>query len=225
MQYYPLFIDLTSAHCLIVGAGPVGKRKLQKLIKAQTKHILIVDPLPPKQDLKPLLKRSTISYEQREFNTNDILEKTLVFAATNNKNLNKAIATYCISKGILCNIVDAPSKGNFIVPSFIEQHGISIAISTNGNSPALSKKLREDITEWLGDRYAPIIMLLSRLRPLVLKTSNVTTDNTALFHTILNSGLSDAIKQKNRHQCEHILKDMLPNHLQIHLMELLHDLV
>ncbi len=225
MQYYPLFIDLTSANCLIVGAGNVGRRKLYSLIKAHTKHILIVDPLPPGQEIKVLLEEPTVCYKQRTFIIEDILEKTLVFAATNDKKLNQSIATYCNSRGILCNIADAPSKGTFIVPSIVEKDGISIAISTNGNSPALSKKLRKDITEWLGDRYTPIVTLLSRLRPLVLKTSNITIDNTTLFNNILDSALSDAIQQKNRRQCEDILKNTLPNHLQIHIMELLHELV
>lgn len=225
MQYYPLFIDLTSAHCLIVGAGNVGKRKLTLLLEACPKYIQLIDTSPLTQELQGVLKNPNVSFEQRAFQPADIIGKTLVFAATCDRYLNKTIANCCTTNGILCNIIDSPSDGTFIVPAHINQGDITIAITTHGNSPALSRKLRQDITTWLGNSYIRITTLLSRLRPLVLSSSESTINNSTLFRYIVHSELKEALNQQNRQQCEQLLQKTLPKHLHQYIPELLHELV
>ncbi len=224
MHYYPIFIDLTSASCLIVGAGTVGKRKLSSLIAAQAKHILVLDIASPSQDFKNFFNLSNVCFEQRNFQHNDIIGKSLVFAATSNSIVNKAITQHCVLNNVFCNNIDTPREGTFIVPAHIEQGGVSVAISTNGSSPALSRKLSQDISTWLDNKYIRITTFLTRLRPLIVKSSS-TEHNTKLFRTLVDSNLTEALNQQDRHQCEHILQTILPKQLQTHITELLHELV
>ena len=73
----------------------------------------------------------------------------LGFAATSNRETNDAVARACTERGILCNCADAPKDSSFIVPALVEQGNIAIALSTGGASPALARKIREDLETWL----------------------------------------------------------------------------
>ena len=91
-------------------------------------------------------------------------------------------------------------------------------------SPALARKIREDLEAWLGERYTGISELLMRLRPLVLALHHETRQNTTLFRSIVDSPLSEALQRRDRQTCESLLRELLPIELHPYIMELLHDL-
>ena len=134
----------------------------------------------------------------------------MVFAATSNRQTNDAVARACTERGILCNCADAPKDSSFIVPALVEQGNIAIALSTGGASPALARKIREDLETWL--------------RPLVLALHHETRQNTTLFRSIVDSPLSEALQRRDRQTCESLLGELLPIELHPYIMELLHDL-
>ena len=148
----------------------------------------------------------------------------MVFAATSNRQTNDAVARACAERGILCNCTDAPKDSSFIVPALVEQGNIAIALSTGGASPALARKIREDLEAWLGERYTGISELLMRLRPLVLALHHETRQNTTLFRSIVDSPLSEALQRRDRQTCESLLRELLHIELHPYIMELLHDL-
>ena len=152
MRYYPLLLDLTGMHCLVIGAGEVGLRKIQGLLQCSPARVTAVDPAPPGMDLAELLaRRHNFTYEQRPFTEADLDAAQLVFACTSNRSVNELIGQACMQKGILCNMTDAPEHGNFVLPASITRGDLTISISTSGASPALARVIRQDLEE----RYGP----------------------------------------------------------------------
>lgn len=229
MRYYPTFLDLHDKRCLIVGMGEVGRRKLASLLEAQPGEVLVLDTfvLADQKDaaLKELLYHPAVSYQHRPFTDSDVTGRTLVYACTGSRVVNDTVAAACNRHGVLCNVIDAPEDGGFIVPAHFAVDDLLIALSTGGASPALAKRLRMELQEFVGTRFTGIIRLMARLRPMALALGRETGHNTALFRAIVASGLMDALQAGNKEQAEALLTQLLPNELHHKIGELLHELV
>lgn len=224
MHYYPVFLELSGQSCLVVGAGAVGCRKIASLLECPIERLHVIDLAEPDTNLQVLLEDKRVSFMKRPFTPSDVEGCALVFAATSSRQTNDAVARACAERGILCNCTDAPKDSSFIVPALVEQGNIAIALSTGGASPALARKIREDLETWLGERYTGVSELLMRLRPLVLALHHETRQNTTLFRSIVDSPLSEALQRRDRQTCESLLGELLPIELHPYIMELLHDL-
>lgn len=221
---YPLFLDLSEFDCLIVGAGNVGLRKLASLLECSVHSVLLLDVCPPSEELKKYMSRPEVRFCMRSFQENDLEGMSLVFAASGNAETNACIASLCRRRKILCNCVDAPSRGTCIVPATARSGALSAALSTSGASPALAKRWKEELKNWLQPRSA-MAAFMGRLRPLVLALNEDSRHNALLFRSIAASGLQQALFEHDAGRCAAILADILPPKLQKHISELLHDLV
>ncbi|MGL1862348.1 MAG: bifunctional precorrin-2 dehydrogenase/sirohydrochlorin ferrochelatase [Pseudodesulfovibrio sp.] len=225
MQYYPIFVNLEKKHCLVVGSGEVGKRKIQSLLDSGAGHVTIIDTRPAHAELKPVVELENVAFECREFNDDDLDGKFLVIACTSNKVVNLRISNLCAEREILCNIVDQPDKGSFIVPATVKRGDLTVAISTAGQSPAMAKRIRRELQENFGDEYANILTAMGRIRPLMLGLGLETKENTAVFRTLVNSELLETMKAGNLDAAIEILKESLPQPLHANISELLDGLV
>ncbi len=225
MRYYPIFVNLENKHCLVVGAGEVGKRKIQSLIDAGAGQVVIIDNRPAATELAPLLDLDNVEFLCREFVDQDIEGKFLVIACTSSEDVNWRISNLCAGKGILCNIVDQPEKCSFIVPATVKRGDLTVAISTAGQSPAMAKRIRRELQENFGEEYASLLSLMGRIRPLMLGLGLETKDNTAVFRMLVNSDLLDVMKVHDLDGAREILKESLPEPLHENIPELLDGLV
>ncbi len=231
-MYYPLFLDISHCHCLIVGGGEVGLRKAKGLLEAGAGHVLVLDIQPFDEIWQNYAHFSQLQLEKRPFTEEDIQGKSLVFACTGQKELNAHIATLCTQRQILCNCVDAPRKGNCIVPALAqartaahqEKPCLMAALSTQGASPAWARVLRQELEQWL-EPHAPMTHFLGKLRPLVLALGQDTRHNTALFRALVHSPLRHHLAHKNKEQSQALLEELLPQDLHLHIAELLHDII
>ncbi len=234
-MYYPLFLDISQSSCLIVGAGEVGLRKAKGLLEAGVKDLLILDIYEKSTSWDVYAKFTQLRFEQRSFMESDLDGKRLVFACTGQKELNASIAKLCEKRGVLCNCVDAPRKGNCIVPALAQcscetsnlsersQGSLMAALSTEGASPAWARVLREELEAWLKP-HAPMTRFLGKLRPLVLALGQDTRHNTALFRALVHSSLRHHLAERNIIQSQLLLEELLPKSLHKHIAELLHDI-
>ena len=142
----------------------------------------------PAAGLLPLLERPCVRFEQRPFRDDDLAGRQLVFAATGNAAVNRHIALLCRERHILCNCIDAPAEGSFIVPAVARSGGMALALSTGGASPALSRRWKDELASWL-DARQKMVRLMGQLRPMVLALHDETGHNTALFRALAQSPL------------------------------------
>nr|WP_321257272.1 bifunctional precorrin-2 dehydrogenase/sirohydrochlorin ferrochelatase [uncultured Pseudodesulfovibrio sp.] len=225
MRYYPIFLNLENKACLVVGAGGVGKRKIQSLLDSGAGHVTIVDTCEVDVEMESILGADTATYQCREFVESDLDDKFLVIACTSSEAVNQRISKLCADRNVLCNVADQPEKCSFIVPATIKRGDLTIAISTAGQSPAMAKCIRKDLQESFGDEYAVLLSLMGRIRPLILGLGQETKQNTAVFRSLVNSNLLVAIKNKNLDAAREILKESLPEPLYANIPEILDGLI
>jgi precorrin-2 dehydrogenase / sirohydrochlorin ferrochelatase len=224
MRYYPMFVSLEGRACLVVGAGQVGLRKIRSLADCGASRLVIIERSEPNGALLELAELPGVSLVRRDFEETDLNGMFLAVAATSSVDVNRRIGELCQARGILCNIVDLPDEGSFIVPSCVERGELSIAISTSGQSPALTKRIRKDLQDRFGEEYAGFLHLMGRLRPHVLALGRETEANSALFRRLVESRLLEALKLGDSGLARSELLALLPLELHHFIPELLDGL-
>jgi len=99
-----------------------------------------------------------------------------------------------------------------------------VAVSTAGHSPALARRIKQDLQEYLGLRYAPFLALMGRLRPLILGLGRPSAENTQLFRALVQSPLAEALQARDMQRARELLLQLLPVELHREIDEVLHEL-
>ena len=142
MDYFPVFLDLENKKCVIVGGGEVAHRKTKAVLKSGAIVNIISIEFSKKFNDFPEARCFLI---KEEFNVRHLTDATLVIAATDSLSVNKKVASEANKLGIPVNVVDEPSLCSFIMPALIDKSPVIIGISTGGNSPVLTRTIKEII--------------------------------------------------------------------------------
>lgn len=162
MPYYPVFLDLAGKPTLVIGGGNVAEGKVRGLLAAEASLTVIAPELTP--ELRALAEAGRFQYIEREYRDGDVEGYTVCFVATDDGAVNAAVAAECRRRGIMVNAADDPVNCDFILPSVVRQGDVVLAASTGGASPALARRLREELTAFLAEDYAPLAELLAAIR-------------------------------------------------------------
>jgi len=206
MRYYPVFLDIVDKSCLVVGGGQVGTRKVSTLLDCGARVKVVSRDVTP--ELQSLADRQRIVLRLADYCTADLDGMFLVIGATDDEFLNRKIHFDAERQHKLCNIADRPEACNFILPSIINRGDLTIAISTAGQSPALAKKLRQDLQKDFGDEYAELLRIMGALRAKLLRQAHAPEEHKPLFEKLIRSDLLEAIKQQDRHRIDDLLQDI-----------------
>ncbi len=162
---YPVFIKLENMQVLLVGAGNVGLEKLESLLgNSPAATITIVAPLI-KQELKDFVKQFPLcTIIEREFESVDLENKHIVICATNNPALHQQIKKLANAKGLLVNVADTPELCDFYLGSIVQKGDLKIAISTNGKSPTIAKRVKEVMNNTLPDEIDDLLQNMQNIR-------------------------------------------------------------
>ena len=141
-MFFPIMLDLEKFNILIVGGGKIANRKAEQVLKFKASpHIIARDFC-----LEILDKQEKLQLHKKEFEIKDLVGYHIVFAATDNRELNQEIAKYCQENNILVNSVDNHKNSSFINMGFfqteIEDNKSIVAVSSMGKNPKLSKKIK-----------------------------------------------------------------------------------
>ncbi len=161
-ELYPIYADLTGRAVLLVGGGVVAARKLGALLKREIRVTVVAPEICP--ELQELTDDSGLVIHQRSYQTGDLAEHWLVIAATDDSKLNQKVFAQAAEARIFCNVVDQPELCTFHVPAVVRQGLLQIAISTGGASPALARKIRQELQEQFGPAYGELLEGLLELR-------------------------------------------------------------
>jgi siroheme synthase-like protein len=157
---YPVVLDLHGVAVLVVGGGPVAARKIAGLVAAGA-AVRVVAPEIDEQidreligELRPRrvgeLRPGRIGeLRRRPYEPADLEGMRLVVTATGVTAVDAAVAADARARGIWVNAADQPADCDFILPAIARQGSVSVAVSTDGRSPALAVRLR--------DRLAPLV--------------------------------------------------------------------
>jgi siroheme synthase-like protein len=164
-QLYPVFLKLEQLNILLVGAGNVGLEKLNSLLtNSPEAKITVIAPLIKEEVRKLLNSHPSCLLIQRAFEPLDLEKKELVFLATDNAQLHAYIKELASEKGILVNVADTPHLCDFYLGSIVQKGSLKIAISTNGKSPTIAKRIKEIISDMLPDEIDNLLDNMQRIR-------------------------------------------------------------
>lgn len=162
---YPVFLKLEHLQVLLVGAGNVALEKLESLLRnTPTVSLTIVAP-QVKDEIREYIKNHTAcKIEERGYEESDLLNKQLVICATDDKELHKKIKQQANAAGLLVNVADTPDLCDFYLGSIVQKGNLKIAISTNGKSPTVAKRVKEMLNETLPDEIDELLVNLRQVR-------------------------------------------------------------
>lgn len=183
MADYPITLQLHNQLCVVVGAGAVGLRKLAGLRQAGARIRLIAPDAPES------LAAADLELCRRPYRPGDLACATLVFAASNDRALNAAIAKEARSAGILVNVADSPAESSFTLPAVGRQGGLTLAVSSGGASPACAALVRDHLVGQLGPEWATVLELAASLRQKRLTPQQCSEYNQQVLRCLLERGL------------------------------------
>ncbi|MCF0039272.1 precorrin-2 dehydrogenase/sirohydrochlorin ferrochelatase family protein [Dyadobacter fanqingshengii] len=165
---FPIFLKLENLHTLIVGGGYVGLEKITAVLdNSPLANVSLVSP-DIRQEIRDMAEaNSRISLIERKFEDADLAAKDLVIVATNDKEENARIASVARSKNMLTNVADTPAICDFYLSSVVRKGNLKVAISTNGMSPTLAKRLKEVLGEALPDNLETAMEQLKAVRDML----------------------------------------------------------
>src|SRR6476659_917190 len=164
-ELFPVFLKLQNFHTLLVGGGNVGLEKLTALLGNSPKAnvTVVADRYLP--ELKELVSNHpSVKIIERKFEDHDLEGIELVMLATDNRDLHVYIRNIAKEKGLLLNVADTPELCDFYLGSIVKKGNLKIAISTNGKSPTVAKRIKEVLNENIPDEIDDTLEQINKLR-------------------------------------------------------------
>lgn len=195
MKYYPVCLQIEGRRCLVIGGGKVAERKVRGLLDSGAEVVVVSPELTA--GLAQLRTEGLIAWEARGYEADDVAGFFLVMAATDEQAVQDQVQRDANRHNILLNVADVPEKCNFILPALVKRGSLSLAISTSGKSPALAKRLREELQVWLGEEYGLLAEAMGVIRPYVLGWGLAQGDNEKMFQRLVDGAILDFIRQRD----------------------------
>lgn len=142
-QLFPIFLKISQLDILIVGGGNVALEKASALLTNDKEAKLTFVAPFYRDDFKAYIHDfPQIQMIERAFHFDDLQGRHIVICATDDKELHRAIKEQASKQQLLCNVADTPELCDFYLGSILQKGDLKIAISTNGKSPTLAKRIK-----------------------------------------------------------------------------------
>lgn len=206
-KYYPIMLDISETKCAVIGGGNVAFRKIKSLIEYRAEVTVISEDII--DVVKKLADDKKIKYIKDKYDFKYIDNCKIVYAATDDNMVNKKVFHDCKENDIFVNVVDSVDECDFIVPSKVQRGDLTIAVSTNGKSPALSKKIRQDLERTYDEKYEIFLDIMGRIRKKVYSEIKDPKKRREFYKKVVYSGLIERINYESKDKFEDEIIDIL----------------
>ena len=197
MSLFPVFVKLQGRLVVVVGGGEVAAGKIDGLMLAGAR-VRIVAPEVHASLVEPIRNRK-IEWLPRTFEAGDLNGATLAIAATSAPGVNASVYREAETRGILCNAVDDIENCHFYYGSIVQRGDLQIAISTNGKSPALAQRLRQELEQQFGPEYEVWLEWLGAARELLRAADGSDTEsNKQMLHHLASKPMYERFVKEAR---------------------------
>jgi uroporphyrin-III C-methyltransferase / precorrin-2 dehydrogenase / sirohydrochlorin ferrochelatase len=210
MDYLPLFHNLKSRRCLIVGGGEVALRKL-RLVREAGAEVTVVAPRFCRE--LETLAGTSLDLVQRAFEESDLTDMSLVIAATSDSAVNRQVSVLAQARGIPVNVVDNPELCSVIFPAIIDRSPIQIAISTGGAAPVLARLLRGKLESTIPSAYGALARLANRFRDRVKLRFPEENQRRQFWESVFEGPVAESVFKGNIVEAEKLLDTRLTEHV------------
>jgi precorrin-2 dehydrogenase/sirohydrochlorin ferrochelatase len=159
---YMVNLSLEGRAALVVGGGAIASRKAEDLLQAKAVVTVVAPEIG--EEMVKLAVGDRVQVFVRPYRSTDIGNSFVVIAATDSNEVNKAVFQDAAARNVLVNVVDVPDLCTFTVPATVHRGNLTIAIATEGLSPAFSGILREELEGRYGAEYGTLVEVFGDLR-------------------------------------------------------------
>jgi precorrin-2 dehydrogenase/sirohydrochlorin ferrochelatase len=203
-HYFPVFLNLHGKKVVVIGGGQVAERKIHALLKV-CKDITVISPAVTKM-IERMGQSGEIKLMQRQYRKDDVRKAFLAVAATDSFNINQQVSR---DAPCLVNVVDMPDLCNFIVPSVIKRGALTIAVSTSGISPALSKSIRKELERMYGPAFSEYLKSLKTIRAEAKKRIAEQNERSEFLKSVASEKMIKILREKGCKEAKKNAKDLL----------------
>lgn len=162
---FPIFLKLEKLQLLIVGGGYVGMEKLEAVISNSPATTITLVATEISNAIKEVAaKYPNINLIEKPYHISDLANNDIVIAAINDPVISKQVVADAKSKKILVNAADKPDLCDFYLSSVVKKGNLKIAISTNGKSPTVAKRLKEIFNTLLPEEIDEVLNNVEAIR-------------------------------------------------------------
>ncbi len=202
MSYFPMYVELKDADCIVVGGGAVALRKVQTLREFGGRICVIAPDILPE-----IASMADVLCRRRPFAEEDLDGADLVVVATDDAVLNHKISQACKKRRIPVNVADQIKECSFLFPAYLKAGEVVAACSTGGLSPVLAQYVKERMRPVLTQQTGEMAALLGSLRETVRRQVGTEEGRKRVYQTLLQLGqekgelpsdeeIADAIRQE-----------------------------
>jgi precorrin-2 dehydrogenase / sirohydrochlorin ferrochelatase len=166
VNLFPIFLKLEGRRCVVIGAGAVGTQKIAGLLESGA-DVVVIDSSPSVSFRETFAAR--VTWHARRYVPADLDGAYLVIVATSDEALNRQIYDEAQRRGILANVVDVPPLCDFYYPAVVRRGALIVAVSSQGESPHLAQRVRDEITEVLPEELSSAVEHIGEERRRILR--------------------------------------------------------
>ena len=191
---YPLNVDLSGRSLILVGGGKVAERKVRGILSAGTETSICVIAPKITMVLQEHAAAGRLCWKQAYYADGMLEGAFLVYAATDLREVNAAVAAEAKRRGIPVNVIDDPAASTFQVPASIRRGELILSVSTAGGSPALSRAIRMELEEMYPSAFGMWLERVSCLRVELQECISSSSARTRFWHTALRPDILTMVR-------------------------------
>jgi precorrin-2 dehydrogenase/sirohydrochlorin ferrochelatase len=206
---YPVTLKLAGKFCTVVGGGSVTVRKVKSLLE-QGAEVTVISPV---LDEELIAIQEQFVWRNSMYRDGMLKGSFLVIAATDSRDVNHAVYEWCEEHQVLVNVVDSLQESSFTVNAMVQRGDFMLAVSTSGISPAVSKKVREDLELQYGPEYGTMLEILEEAREEALRTIGDASKRRRFLQSVASMELPELLKQETKEEVQKRVKLCLSSYL------------
>jgi uroporphyrin-III C-methyltransferase/precorrin-2 dehydrogenase/sirohydrochlorin ferrochelatase len=178
-------LSLADRSCLVVGGGGVALRKVEGLLAAGAR-VSVVAP-DPAEPLAELARKGEIELGRRAYRPGEAAGFYLVFAATDDDEVNRRVSDDAEQAGVLVNVADDPDLCAFHLPARVQRGSLQLAVASAGEAPFVVRRLRQLLEKRFGAEWSEWIEAAARFRAEVRQAGLSTEQKERLYDRFFRS--------------------------------------
>ena len=201
--YYPVFFDLRGRSVLVIGGGELALEKVNGLLAAEACVTVVAPQLT--NGLKALREAGRIEHLPRACEPGDMRGRALIMAAGGDSSENARLHAEARGIGVPLNAADDPANCDFILPAVVRKEPLTLAISTGGGSPAMARRIREELSDYLDADTSSLAELVAEVRSELREQDVFRLIPSEAWQSAMDSRVRILLAQRRREEAKALL--------------------
>ncbi|WP_171038058.1 NAD(P)-binding protein [Aquibacillus sediminis] len=193
MTSIPLMIDMAGKTIVVIGGGNIAQRRVTSLLESGARITVISPQVTP--TLQAFHDQTNIIWRKKHVTAEDLIDAFMIIVATNNHDINQFVRDHAPAYSLI-NATDDASKGDVQFTSVVRRGKLSLAISTSGASPTLTKKIKQQLEETYDESYEGYVDFLFHARQRIKNSNLSIQEKSRILKQLVDEDYFDPGKQK-----------------------------